>query len=45
VRLTASEALTNLRTVLELCAAGDGNCGHKTRRLTKAMFPNRSHRR
>ena len=29
MRLTAPEALTNLRTVLELCAAGDVECSHK----------------
>lgn len=32
VRLTAPEALTNLRTVLELCAGGDVKCSDKTGR-------------
>jgi hypothetical protein len=32
VRLTEQEALANLRTVLELCAAGDVKCSDKTSR-------------
>jgi hypothetical protein len=38
VRLTAPEALTNLRTVLELCAAGDVKCSHKTGRPSAATI-------
>jgi hypothetical protein len=38
VRLTASEALTNLRTVLELCAAGDVRCSIKTGRPSAATI-------
>ena len=38
VRLTASEALTNLRTVLELCAAGGLKCSHKTGRPSAATI-------
>jgi hypothetical protein len=36
VRLTAPEALTNVRTVLELCAAGEVRCGAKTGRPSAA---------
>jgi hypothetical protein len=36
--LTAPEALTNLRTVLELCAAGDVECSHKTGRPSTAAI-------
>ena len=32
VRLTELDALANLRTVLELCAAGQVKCSDKTRR-------------
>ena len=36
VRLTAPDALTNVRTVLELCAAGEVKCGGKTGRPSAA---------
>jgi len=36
VRLTAPEAIANVRTVLELCAAGKLLCSQKTRRPTAA---------
>ena len=36
VRLTEQEALTNLRTVLELCAAGEVRCSAKTGRPSAA---------
>jgi hypothetical protein len=36
VRLTEREALANVRTVLELCAAGALRCGEKTSRPTAA---------
>ncbi len=38
VRLTPPEALTNLRTVLELCAAGDVKCSDKTGRPSAATI-------
>ena len=38
MRLTSSEALTNLRTVLELCAAGDVKCSDKTARPSAATI-------
>jgi len=38
VRLTAPEALTNLRIVLELCVAGDVKCSHKTGRPSAATI-------
>lgn len=38
VRLTAPETLTNLRTVLELCAAGEIKCGAKTGRPSAASI-------
>jgi hypothetical protein len=38
VRLTQSEALTNLRTVLELCAAGEVKCSAKTGRPSAATM-------
>ena len=38
VRLTAPEALTNVRTVLELCAAGEIKCGAKTGRPSAASI-------
>ena len=38
VRLTPPEALTNLRTVLELCAAGDLKCSEKTGRPSAATI-------
>jgi hypothetical protein len=38
VRLTAPEALTNLRTVLELCAAGDVKCSARTGRPSAATI-------
>lgn len=38
VRLTSAEALTNLRTVLELCAAGDIKCSGKTGRPSAATI-------
>ncbi|MEV0051022.1 helicase-associated domain-containing protein [Saccharopolyspora shandongensis] len=38
VRLTAQEALTNLRTVLELCAAGEVKCSAKTSRPSAATI-------
>jgi len=38
VRLTEHEALTNVRTVLELCAAGEVKCGAKTGRLSAASI-------
>lgn len=38
VRLTAPEALVNLRTVLELCAAGDVKCSEKTCRPSAATI-------
>jgi hypothetical protein len=36
VRLTAPDALTNVRTVLELCAAGEVKCSGKTGRPSAA---------
>src|SRR5260370_42713632 len=36
VRLTEQEALLNLRTVLELCAAAEGRCSEKTHRPSAA---------
>jgi hypothetical protein len=38
VRLTSPEALSNLRTVLELCAAGDVKCSDKTGRPSAATI-------
>lgn len=38
VRLTAPETLTNVRTVLELCAAGEIKCGAKTGRPSAASI-------
>lgn len=38
VRLTPAEAITNLRTVLELCAAGDMKCSGKTGRPSAATI-------
>jgi hypothetical protein len=38
VRLTEREALTNLRTVLELCAAGKVKCSDKTSRPSAATI-------
>lgn len=38
VRLTPAEALANLRTVLELCAAGDVKCSEKTGRPSTATI-------
>ena len=38
VRLTESEALANVRTVLELCAAGQLRCSDKTNRPTAATM-------
>ena len=38
VRLTTPEALTNLRTVLELCAAGEVKCGANTGRPSTATL-------
>lgn len=38
VRLTEREALTNLRTVLELCAAGKVKCSDKTNRPSAATI-------
>jgi hypothetical protein len=38
VRLTEQEALANLRTVLELCAAGDIKCSDKTSRPSAATI-------
>jgi hypothetical protein len=38
VRLTEHEALTNMRTVLELCAAGEVKCGAKTGRPSAASI-------
>lgn len=38
VRLTQAEALTNLRTVLELCAAGEVKCSAKTGRPSAATI-------
>ena len=38
VRLTAPEALTNVRTVLELCAAGEITCGATTGRPSSASI-------
>ena len=38
VRLTAPEALINVRTVLELCAAGEIKCGAKTGRPSAASI-------
>ncbi|WP_343576859.1 hypothetical protein [Mycobacterium sp.] len=38
VRLTQAEALTNLRTVLELCAAGEVKCSGKTGRPSAATI-------
>jgi hypothetical protein len=38
VRLTAPEALTNVRTVLELCAAGEITCGATTGRPSAASI-------
>jgi hypothetical protein len=38
VRLTESEALANVRTVLELCSAGELRCSDKTNRPTAATI-------
>ena len=38
MRLTEREALTNLRTVLELCAAGEVRCSDKTSRPSAATI-------
>jgi hypothetical protein len=38
VRLTEREALANVRTVLELCAAGELRCSDKTNRPTAATI-------
>lgn len=38
VRLTSAEALTNVRTVLELCAAGEVKCSGKTGRPSAATI-------
>lgn len=38
LRRTPAEALTNLRTVLELCAAGEVKCSDKTRRPSAATI-------
>ena len=38
VRLTERDALANVRTVLELCAAGDLSCSDKTNRPTAATI-------
>jgi len=38
VRLTESEALANVRTVLDLCAAGEPRCSHKTNHPTAATI-------
>ena len=38
VRLTEREALANVRTVLELCAAGELRCSDKTNRPTAATM-------
>jgi hypothetical protein len=37
-RLTESEALANVRTVLDLCAAGEPRCSHKTNHPTAATI-------
>jgi hypothetical protein len=39
VRLTEQEAQLNVRTVLELCAAGEVRCSEKTSRLSAARVP------
>ena len=38
VRLTGREALANVRTVLELCSAGELRCSDKTNRPTAATI-------